>query len=43
VESEAYVYALLLSKMPVMYFLPCAARDHFMLTMAVTLHGTLGH
>jgi len=28
VEPEVYVYALLLSKVPVMYCLPCAARDH---------------
>ena len=34
-ESEAYVYALLLTKMPVMYCLPCAARDHFVLTINV--------
>ena len=35
VEPEASVYALLLSKMSVMYCLPCAARDHFVLAVSV--------
>ena len=39
-ESEVYVYALLFSKMPVMYCMKCAARDHFVLAVRVYLNKT---
>jgi len=39
-ESEVYVYALLFSKMPVRYCMPCAAQDHFVLTVRVYLNQT---
>ncbi len=39
-ESEVYVYALLFSKMPVRYCMPCAARDHFALAVRVYLNQT---
>lgn len=37
---ESEVYALLFSKMPVMYCMPCAARDHFALAVSVYLNKT---
>ena len=39
-ESEIYVYALLFSKIPVMYCMPCAGRDHFVLAVSVYLNKT---